>query len=49
MDDDEVVKQLMAMLGSKKELKFRSSSGKLLKLSLNHNDCNKEDEKLEFC
>ncbi len=34
MDEDEVVKQLMSMLGTKKHLQIKSSDGKTIKLSL---------------
>lgn len=33
-DEDEVVKQLMSILGNKKQLKIRSTDGKIMKLSV---------------
>lgn len=43
MDEDEVVKQLMSMLGNKKQLKLKSADGKTLMLSIDNvfdmNDC----------
>lgn len=33
-DEDEVVKQLMSILGNKKQLKIRSNDGKIMKLSI---------------
>jgi hypothetical protein len=42
MDEDEVVKQLMSMLGNKKQLQIKSADGKTIKLSvdflLDHED-----------
>lgn len=42
MDEDEVVKQLMSMLGNKKQLQIKSADGKMIKLSvdflLDHED-----------
>ena len=34
MDEDEVVKQLMNMLGNKKQLQIKSADGKTIKLSV---------------
>lgn len=34
MDEDDVVKQLMFMLGNKKQLQIRSADGKMIKLSV---------------
>lgn len=34
MDEDDVVKQLMSMLGNRKELQIKSANGKTIKLSL---------------
>lgn len=34
MDEDEVVRQLMSMLGNKKQLQIKSTDGKMIKLSL---------------
>jgi hypothetical protein len=44
LDEDEVVRQLMSMLGNKKQLQIRSTSGRLIKLSVDElmeaDDCN---------
>ncbi len=34
MDEDEVVKQLMCLLGNKKQLQIKSADGKMIKLSV---------------
>ena len=38
MDEDEVVKQLMSLLGNKKEIKIKSSEGKQIKLVMDDID-----------
>lgn len=44
MDEDEVVKQLMSMLGNKKQLQIKSADGKTIKLSVDFfNDIEHED------